>query len=404
MSPRPTSPSPDLARLQQEGYAIEVRDGFLLLHHIPYVDRDRRVSYGTLVSPLEMAGDVTAPPTNHVARFAGGEPCDQDGMPLEKIINERRVERLADGIEVAFSFSSKPLSGSYANYYDKMATYAAIVSSPARALDPDATATPFLIETDRPEESVFCYPDTASSRAGIAAITRQLAGYKIAIVGLGGTGTYILDLLAKTPVEQIHLYDGDRFLSHNAFRAPGAPSVEDLRSAPTKVGYFSAHYEKMHRGIIAHETYISERNVEELAELDFVFIAMDRGIPKRLMVDCLEQHEVPFIDVGVGVQEVDGRLTGLVRVTTSTPGHRRHVHERISFADDTGDNPYATNIQIADLNMMNAAFAVHRWKKWCGFYLDLEGEHSSVYQIDGNAVINEDQPDGAGPLTGENAA
>ncbi|MGW6500276.1 hypothetical protein [Nonomuraea angiospora] len=69
-----------------------------------------------------------------------------------------------------------------------------------------------------------------------------------------------------------------------------------------------------------------------------------------------------------------------------------HDRRRISFADDAGDNPYATNIQIADLNMVNAAFAAHWWKKPCGFYLDLEEEHSSVYQIDGNALINEDRP------------
>src|SRR6266545_2739778 len=251
MSPRPTSPSNDLARLQQEGYAIEVRDGFLLLHHIPYVDPDRRVQYGVLVSPLEM-GDVTARPSNHVARFIGSEPCDQNGNPLEKIINGRGVERLAEGIEAAFSFSSKPLSGAYDDYHDKMTTYAAILSSPARELDPDATATPFPTAEHRPEESVFCYPDTATSRAGIGLVTQRLAGHTIAIAGLGGSGEYILDLVAKTPVGQIHVYDGDRFLSHNAFRAPGAPSIEDLRSAPTKVGYFAALYSNMHRGIVAH--------------------------------------------------------------------------------------------------------------------------------------------------------
>ena len=406
MSPRPTSPSADLRRLQQEGYAIEVRDGFLLVHHIPYVDRDRRVRYGVLVSALEMAGDVTAPPRDHVARFHGSVPCDQNGIPLDKIIHGRAVECLADGIEVAFSFSSKPLSGAYTDYYDKMTTYAAILSSPARALDPDATATPFPLAADRPEEAVFCYPDTASSRAGIGMVTRRLAGHKVAIVGLGGTGSYILDLVAKTPVEQIHLYDGDRFLSHNAFRAPGAPSIEDLRSAPTKVGYLASTYANMHRGIVAHEEFLDESNVDELAGMDFVFIAMDRGGPKRLLVERLEQHGIPFIDVGMGVQEVDGQLTGLLRVTTSTPDQRRHVHERqrIAFVDDGGDNAYATNIQIADLNMMNAAVAVIRWKKWCGFYLDLEGEHSSVYQIDGNALINEDRPDTAPSLSGEDAA
>jgi tRNA A37 threonylcarbamoyladenosine dehydratase len=45
---------------------------------------------------------------------------------------------------------------------------------------------------------------------------------------MGGTGSYILDLVAKTAVMEIHLFDGDDFNQHNAFRAPGAASLEDL--------------------------------------------------------------------------------------------------------------------------------------------------------------------------------
>lgn len=412
MSPRPTSPSSDLARLQQEGYAIEVTDGLLLLHHVPYVGRDREVRYGVLVSPLEMNGDVTAPPSNHVARFMGEEPCDEHGTPLEKIINGRGVERLAEEVEVAFSFSSKPLSGGYADYYEKMATYAAILATPARVLDPDATATPFQPPDgqDDQAEPVFCYPDTASSRAGIAAITRKLAGQKIAIVGLGGTGSYILDAVAKTPVEQIRVYDGDVFLSHNAFRAPGAPAVELLRGAPSKVDHFAALYGNMHRGIVANLRFLNEDNVAELAGMDFVFIAMDQGAPKRMLVNKLESYGVAFIDVGMGVNEVDGELTGQLRVTTSTPYQRRHVHDRqrIPFVDTGDDDAYATNIQIAELNMLNAALAVIKWKKLSGFYLDLDLEHSSIDQIDGNTLINEDhaaaRPPKGGPIHGENAA
>jgi hypothetical protein len=52
---------------------------------------------------------------------------------------------------------------------------------------------------------------------------------------------------------------------------------------------------------------------------------------------------------------------------------------------------YSQNIQIADLNSLNAALAVIKWKKLLGFYRDLEHEHFSTYTIDGNLVTNEDQ-------------
>jgi hypothetical protein len=88
---------------------------------------------------------------------------------------------------------------------------------------------------DEDEASVFNYTETASDRAGIGALTQKLVGQKIAIIGLGGTGSYVLDLVSKTPVQEIRIIDADEFLQHNAFRAPGAPSIDELRDAPKKV-------------------------------------------------------------------------------------------------------------------------------------------------------------------------
>ncbi len=53
---------------------------------------------------------------------------------------------------------------------------------------------------------------------------------------------------------------------------------------------------------------------------------------------------------------------------------------------------YSRNIQIADLNALNAALAVIKWKKFCGFYRDLACERFTTYAIDGNKLINEDIP------------
>ncbi|MGY2747872.1 hypothetical protein ACVWZ8_005054 [Arthrobacter sp. UYCu723] len=47
-----------------------------------------------------------------------------------------------------------------------------------------------------------------------------------------GTGSYILDQIAKTWVDRIILVDGDEFENHNAFRAPGAAALETLQTRP----------------------------------------------------------------------------------------------------------------------------------------------------------------------------
>jgi hypothetical protein len=237
---------------------------------------------------------------------------------------------------------------------------------------------------------VFNYFDTASSRAEIDLITKKLALPKMAIVGLGGTGAYVLDLVAKTPVKEIHLFDGDDFLQHNAFRSPGAPSVEELRTKPGKAAYLKSVYSRMHRGIVAHEDYVGPQNVDFLRDMQFVFLYLDRGSAKKLIVERLEVFAILFIDVGMGVYESENMLGGVLRITTSTPEQRAHVRSRVPFSDGDGHNEYALNIQIADLNALSAALAVIKWKKRFCFYLDLDREHHCTYTVDGNALANDD--------------
>src|SRR4051812_26393304 len=101
MSQRIISASPDLGRLQQEGYELEILpSGHLVLDHVPYVTPERQVAYGRLVSGLEMAGDMTVRPSDHVVFFAGQTPCDQDGQPLARIINSSAHQLLGPGLEV----------------------------------------------------------------------------------------------------------------------------------------------------------------------------------------------------------------------------------------------------------------------------------------------------------------
>jgi hypothetical protein len=391
MSQRLISLNPDLKRLRDDGYDILVLGGYLLAKNIPYVNSRREIGFGTLVSELTLAGDRTVRPSTHVIHFSGEYPCHKDGTPIDQIRNQSLRQQLGNGVEIHHSFSSKPPSG-YGDYYEKLTTYVAILSGPASSIDPDVTAkSDPIIEPDEPD-SVFKYIDTASSRAGIDAATKKLQASSVAIVGLGGTGSYVLDLVAKTPVKEIHLFDGDAFLQHNAFRSPGAPSIDELRMKRTKVAYFKEIYSRMRDGVIAHEDYIDHSNVAKLDGMDFAFLCLDRGSARGLAAAALEEYGVPFIDVGMGIrQSTDGFLIGVLRVTTSTARNRGHFKTRASTGDGDGDALYGQNIQIADLNALNAALAVVKWKKLRGFYLDYENEHHSTYTIDGNILSNEDQ-------------
>lgn len=390
MSPAPFSLNPDLKQLRDEGYVVEQRGGYLVMHQVPYVNASRQVKMGKLISSLTMAGDRTHRPDTHVMFFDGEYPCHADGRPISAIMHQSVTSELGHGLTSRHAFSSKPAEG-YSDYHKKMTAYANILAGPAAVLQPGLSPRVFQVPEDQ-AVSPFHYTETASDRAGIGALTERLEGEKIGIIGLGGTGGYILDQTAKTPVDQIHLFDGDTFLQHNAFRAPGAPSIDQLWAAAPKVEYFASIYSHMHRGIVPHVVDLGASNVYLLDGITFAFLSMDAGDAKRAVVAKLEAMGVSFIDVGMGLELVDGSLGGILRVTASTPAKRDHVHNgRISFHSAPADAVYATNIQVADLNMLNAALAVMKWKKLRGFYRDLENEHHSTFTTDGNMLLNEDR-------------
>jgi hypothetical protein len=398
MSPGIVDRSPDLQRLRAERYDLRISrsGGQLVLGHVPYVTPARTVAFGSLVSSLEQVGDHTANPVpDHSLYFEGQVPCDANGQPLRSMLIEQDQEHvLEEGLTVHHRFSCKPSAGEqYPDYHAKMTAYVEMLLTHALAVDASVMATrahPVVLEEDDPE-APFVYADTASARASITVISDKLRIERLAIVGLGGTGSYILDLVAKTPVREIHLFDRDDFLNHNAFRSPGAAGIDELNAQPKKVDYLAKRYLAMKRRVIPHPYNIDEGTVEELRTMQFVFLAADGGAVKRLVVDKLEEFGVPFVDVGIAVDESETALGGMVLVTTSTPDQRDHARTYIDMSSPPPEELYDGNIQVADLNALNAVLAVIRWKKYCGFYRDLGREHFSAYTIDRNQLDSEER-------------
>jgi hypothetical protein len=382
--------NPDLRKLREEGYAVRTRGGFLVMQ-VPHVGANGEVRLGSLISSLTLAGDVTQRPDTHVVHWDGDYPRNKDGTEIEALRHGNGAFDLGNGLTAKYAFSCKPPEG-YADYHAKMTTYAGVIAGPAAVVKPELKLRAYAAPEPE-EDTVFNYTDTASDRAGIGALTARLKQERVVFIGLGGTGAYVLDLVAKTPVAEIRLIDGDDFLTHNAFRTPGAAALDELRQVQKKVHYLAGIYSRMRRGIVPHAVALDQTNVHLLDGATFAFICMDLSEPKRLAVRKCEEMGISFVDVGMGLEHVDGSLGGILRVTASTPAMRTHVHGgRIWFlsADDENDL-YATNIQVADLNALNAAMAVVKWKKIRGFYRDLEREHHSTYTTDGNMLLNGDQ-------------
>jgi len=388
MSNKLVNRNPDLKRLRDEGFEIEVRGGHLIAHHIPYVNSNREVKIGKLISTLELNNDVVLKPNTHQIYFMGEHPCNNDGSILAAIFHSVPNQKLFDDIILNQYFSKKPPYG-YENYYDKVTRYIELIIAPAKSIDPTVTANTFKVIECSEDESVFHYLDSNSSRANINFINEKFKGQRIGIIGLGGTGSYILDLVAKTHVEEILLFDSDEFLMHNAFRAPGAATIETLNAQHKKVDYFAAIYSNLRRGIIPHAEKITEQNIELLKGLSFVFICVDSNIARGMIISNLLSFCIPFIDVGLGVEIKNDSLCAILRATLGTAVKHDHLKERIGTVD-ADDNDYSTNIQIADLNAMNALMAVLKWKRLFGFYKDLKEEHNITYDVNTGQLLNDD--------------
>ncbi|MBK8460316.1 MAG: ThiF family adenylyltransferase, partial [Micropruina sp.] len=53
-----------------------------------------------------------------------------------------------------------------------------------------------------------------------------------------------------------------------------------------------------------------------------------------------------------------------------------------------GEDDYSSNIQVAELNALNAALAVIRWKRHLGFYAAHSMTNQTVYKLYLNELRN----------------
>lgn len=368
---------------------MEVRDQHLLVHGVPFVTAQRVVRFGTLVCLYLQEVDQVTPPNgsgdNHQMWWTEEYPCYPDGTVLD-LGSDTATRELLPGLTIHNRFSSKPdlyHATGYPNHYEKVVHYVRMIQNPAKAIDADVDARNGVITETPPAESVFRYPDTASARASILALSAKLAAQRIAIVGLGGTGAYILDQVAKTPAGEIHLFDGDVFKSHNAFRSPGAASLAEINAKEPKADYYKRKFDPMRRGIISHPVFLGEHNIQELAGFDFVFVCVDKDEARTLIAKYLIEQGIPFVDTGMNLELVaaTNSLIGTARATLVSPARPETASECLPMGKEDDDVLYRQNIQVADMNAINAALAVIKWKQLLGFYFDTFSSYELSFAV-----------------------
>lgn len=386
MSSLPTAPDDQIARLVADGYDMVLEAGHLVVRRLPYLAPSGLHRDGRLVLPVTYTGDVVIDASgDHRIWFAGEEPRDERGAPLG---HAGQAHGFGHGEVADFMLSFKPPSGAYANLSEKIQRYAHILLAAAQQVDSSVMDTPDGSFQVVPDDLPLVYPDTNTTRAGLVNLNNLFRGHTIAIVGVGGTGSFILDHVAKTWVDRIILIDGDEFETHNAYRAPGAAGAQVVQSKPNKAKYFAQEYSRMHTGITAHPVALTADNLHLLDGATFVFLAAADAEARPETMRWLRERGVAFIDVGMSFREGDGGLTGMAKVTAYLPGDG--VTLPTAPAVPPGEDDYSSNIQVAELNALNAALAVIRWKRYLGFYASHEPSNQTIYKLYLNELRNGD--------------
>lgn len=98
------SHSPALKKLWDEGHSIETIKGFLLVHDVPYVNSQKRIKRGTLVTSLMMPQpDKTSAPDTHVIHFIGNIHAILMVVPSNNcFMKQRDKELITDVLKVNF--------------------------------------------------------------------------------------------------------------------------------------------------------------------------------------------------------------------------------------------------------------------------------------------------------------
>ena len=392
--------SNDLSALVERGYRVRICGGYFLVAGIPYIREDGTISQADIVTGLDIADDRTCPPSDHTVWWTGEMPYTADGLSMVDHLVCSRWDRghdLGEGILVYMRWSRKPKKTGgrrgYKDYCEKIETYVDEVAGQAN------TKCPGVLDAARsgadPEvasKTRFKYLNTGTYRNGTRGIEKRIEDEVVAVVGVGGSGSYLVDVLMKTDIKELHLYDDDMLKQHNAFRIAGAARIEELRGKTSKVKWHQERYAPVREeGVHVYPRAIDEHAGDELAKFTTVFIAVDKLDSRRATQRMCEAAGVLHIAVGIGVDiegENSAQLGGMVKVETQFRMGERDGECVAEGREEEPENGLYGNIQTAELNMLSAALAIVEWKAKRKVYrTDRKAGHDTVLYTTSDGLI-----------------
>jgi len=376
----------DIKRLVEKGYAVSIDSNHLVVRDIPYLDSNKSLQHGSIVSKLIFIDDKHVKIDDHQIFFCGAHPCELDGSQIRNLGGGlTNISLSSKDLIVERSFSNKPPNG-FPDLYEKIESYVNIISGPAITLHNANPLTFRVIEEN--SDSVFKYRDTLTSRAEIGDLSLKFTEETVAVIGLGGTGSYLLDFLVKTPVKEIRGFDYDWFHVHNSYRSPGKLESDELGKKKAEI--YQKRYEVFRHGIKIYPKFILSDSNTDLEGVTFAFVCVDKGSSRSEIFSLLMRMKIPFIDVGMGLDRDKGPISGTLRTTYfSVESSKDLLAKKLAPLTDLPDDIYKNNIQISELNALNACFAIIKYKQLRSFYADDNSFYHLLFTVDNLHSVGE---------------
>ena len=357
---------------EQAGFGVEVESDVVRAVRVPCLLADGVVGTCTIEKSCDPAN---AKPNDriggavHAVRITADEEHDgrvyhADGMAIGSYVDGDG--KMWSNISIKKGGQASPEEDGSAS--DLIHRYAKQIVGPSRRR---ATPRP-LLSRSRVRSR---YPILSRHERRFVQFRIESANSELRSLAWAERGAYVLDLVAKSPVMEIHLLDFDEIKWHNFMRAPGAPTAEEIelrrKRCLRKVDYYHSKYASLREGIHPHAVRVDSPSAfgEFLSAhpIDYAFVCIDQltdsDSPRQDVVYCaLSEAGIPFIDSGVSITVEDCAVGGAV--TTSAYGAGSVAwKDGIPNARLEGSVPGYRNVQLPEVNALAAALAVMEWRR-----------------------------------------
>lgn len=253
-----------------------------------------------------------------------------------------------------------------------------------------------------------CVPEFASRHAqifgsGTTALLRQLT---VAVVGCSGTGSIVIEQLARLGVGRLILVDPDHIETKNLNRVLNA-TMEDANNRMPKVAVMKRAIANIGLGteVITFAYNLSEPEVvKAIAESDVVFGCLDSVDGRHLLNRLATFYLLPYFDVGVkleadgsgGIDQVCGTIHYLQPGKSSLFSRKTYTMEQVRAAGLKRTDPetykeqlkskYIVGVEeerpaVISVNMQFASLAINEFLARLHPYRDDENSLFAAYRF-----------------------